>query len=262
MADISGPVSVRSGRRRSYSVPRGGTPGKQALSSRPRPLHGFTLIELLVVVSIIGILVAILLPALGGTREAGKRASCGSNLKQIGTAAMNYAVDNNGLTPVGAFLTQNSSNVIWSTGPIHYGNVVPNYMNGDARAFYCPSSDIKVDHPTWGAQNFGKAGVGSFSSYFERGVPEGARARLDDAPKNTAVQNNLVLVADYQARLPRDTGNWVYNPPHKGHVNSLHDDSHVSLKGDSYDSRSKDGFGYDTIPMLFDGTWSKLDLDQ
>ncbi len=61
--------------------------------------RAFTLVELLVVIAVIGILAALLLPALAKSKESAKRVNCGGNLRQLHMAASLYAGDNGGVLP-------------------------------------------------------------------------------------------------------------------------------------------------------------------
>ena len=106
---------------------------------------GFTLLELLVVVSIISILAAMLLPALSRAREAARRVSCASNLRQMGLVFKMYAGEAKDSYPsiprvVGADCATRNTRVLMVDGR----SVYPEYLT-EAKVLVCPSSSRAED---------------------------------------------------------------------------------------------------------------------
>lgn len=105
---------------------------------------GFTLIELLVVIAIIAILAAILFPVFGSAKEASRRASCCSNLAQLGRAVDMYKSDWNGFYPHGGWRLVNSD---FSS---QWQNTIWKYIKND-KVFRCPSCQLPgmdTDNPS------------------------------------------------------------------------------------------------------------------
>jgi prepilin-type N-terminal cleavage/methylation domain-containing protein len=185
------------------------------LRRRPQGLdqdRGFTLIELLVVMAILGLLVALLLPALGQARQVAHRTACAANLRQVGLAIHLYANDFDDLIPFGPpGRPVTGSNFYTVTGnvtsllsledgaPVGLGLLLEAYLSHQPTVLFCPGADQASE----ARQQLARVGQGQAQSdYYYR---HASVALLGGIPKDYYIRRSTLsrygitaLVSDVQ----------------------------------------------------------------
>jgi prepilin-type N-terminal cleavage/methylation domain-containing protein/prepilin-type processing-associated H-X9-DG protein len=187
--------------------------GEMRFSCNKKLSRAFTLVELLVVISVIGLLMGILVPALGKARGVANRTYCMANLNQLGIAMRSYLDDNRDIFPICAafpwFVTD--SNAPGYAPPITktLGLIVK-----EPKVFICKADNIKKYYLR----------VGN-TSYQYNAFLAGITLKESPLVQSGAKERDMEVMSDFDAVHPGKTGTFRTR---QGQKNYLYADWHVS----------------------------------
>ncbi len=214
---------------------------------------GFTLVELLVVVAVIAVLAGLMLPGLGQAQQAARRASCLSNLRQVGIGIAAYAGEHDGRVPFGPKAPPFTSPASFypSSGaptsllslqrgePVGLGLMLSGSLGGQPRALFCPGADQRLDadaelskvgrYQAQGSYHYRHGGATNLFDDPSMTWPP-APLRLESMGLNGRGRAVSAMVLDVQYECPPDLAafNVVTRTHHRRRSsNVLHADGHV-----------------------------------
>jgi len=198
----------------------------------PRAKKGFTLIELLVVIAIIAILAAILFPVFARARENARRASCQSNLKQIGLGVMQYTQDYDEKYPIVEFYPRSTPGK-FATNYTLWAEVLDPYIKS-TQIWYCPSN-TDTNTPKAVADVAYSGAKMSYGAASDLGTGYAFSMYPGNGPSNLAQFNNsaeTIMIADRKSK-PAGYGYFV-GPSTIGGSSTYGTESDIHLEGGNY----------------------------
>jgi len=249
-------------------------------------MKGFTLIELLVVIAIISILSAILFPVFARARENARRASCMSNLKQIGLGMIMYVQDYDERYPLNAWIPsvpQSDNSMPGAKFTISLPSATPACTGGkcvswmdliypyvkSVQVFQCPSAQVGEGYPGYGYSS----GLSQYHSYQYDFSRYGKIGRIPVTLSDVQRPTEVFAIMDYNAQFsvyanPSDFGSAARSTtpstylrvlPHLDGGNVAYADGHVKWINGAHYKTYSGGSSCDLTAIDTNSIWCNRD---